>query len=60
MTMPGAPKKPLDPKGGSPSEADRLHTATENQSSVKPEDYPQMKRDLQVDAATGRKADRKD
>lgn len=45
-------KKPLEPEGGSPSEADRLHAATTIQSAVTPEDYPPEKRALQVAAGT--------
>ena len=45
-------KQPIDLKSEDASENDRLHAATEIQSSVKPEDYPEEKRDLQVDAAT--------
>lgn len=45
-------KQPIDLASDNPSENDRLHAATEIQSSVRPEDYPQEKRDLQVDAAT--------
>lgn len=37
-------KKPLNLKGGSPSQKDRLHAATKIQSSVKPEDYPAAER----------------
>lgn len=43
---------PLDPEGGSPSENDRLHAATEVQSDVTPEDYPAEKRKMQVAAGT--------
>jgi len=55
MPGPNHDKPALEPKGGNPSEADRLHTATETQSPVTPEQYTQQERDLQVDAATGRK-----
>jgi len=45
-------KQPIDLKSEDAAEADRLHAATEIQSSVRPEDYPEEKRDLQVDTAT--------
>ncbi|WEK45956.1 MAG: hypothetical protein P0Y56_13095 [Candidatus Andeanibacterium colombiense] len=40
--------KPLHPEGGSPSQKDRLAKATENQSSVSPEDYPEAEREGQA------------
>ena len=48
-------KQPVDLQSDNPSENDRLHAATEIQSSVTPEDYPEEKRRLQVDAATNGK-----
>lgn len=52
-------RQPIDLKSDNPGENDRLHAATEIQSSVRPEDYPQEMRDLQVDAATDGKGTRK-
>ena len=45
----GKTKKPLEPKSGNPSLNDRLHIATQVQSSVKPEDYPASEREGQTD-----------
>jgi hypothetical protein len=44
----------LDFRAASPSRNSTLHGATEAQSSIEPEDYPDEKRQVQVDAATGR------
>ena len=43
-----ADKKPLQPEGGSPSQKDRLHAATEIQSPVVPADYPLEEREGQT------------
>jgi len=48
-------KQPVDLKSDNPSEDNRLHAATTIQSSVTPDDYPEEKRRLQVDAATNGK-----
>jgi len=48
-------KQPVDLKSDDPSEDNRLHAATTIQSSVTPDDYPEEKRRLQVDAATNGK-----
>lgn len=41
-------KDPVKLKGGNPSAVDRLHTATQVQSSVEPEDYPASEREGQT------------
>lgn len=41
--------KPLETRSGNPSLNSRLKAATEIQSSVTPEDYPEEKRELQTD-----------
>ena len=48
-----ADRKPLELAGGSPSQKDRLRTATKIQSSVRPEAYPASEREEQV-AITGK------
>lgn len=50
-------KDPVNPKSDNPSLNDRLHTATQVQSSVKPEDYPASERAGQT-AVVGKDAGR--
>lgn len=44
-------RKPEDLKSDNPSENSRIHAATTIQSVVKPEDYPEEKRRMQVEEA---------
>jgi hypothetical protein len=46
-------KRPLEPKSANPSQNSRLRAATDIQSAVTPEDYPEDERHAQVTAATG-------
>lgn len=48
-------KDPIKARSGNPSLNDRLHSATQVQSSVKPEDYPACEREGQT-SVVGKKA----